>query len=120
MLTTGGAAAVLGTAVLVAWHVHFIPLIQVLPGRTPTHRMTALGLLLGGMGLVLAEYVLGANFGIDELPGRDYLNVLTSNRGRMSPVSALCYLAVGLALLIMVRRRPAPPASTIVGILGSM
>jgi PAS domain S-box-containing protein len=144
MLTAGGAVAGLGSAVLVAWHLHFIPLIQVLPGRTPTHRMTALGLLLGGMGLtlaavdrklaaglnaallvgmaglVLAEYSLSANFGIDELLGRDYLNVLTSNRGRMSPVSALCYLAVGLALLIMVRHRRVPPASTIVGTLGSV
>jgi PAS domain S-box-containing protein len=144
MLTAGGAVAGLGAAVLVAWHLHFIPLIQVLPGRTPTHRMTALGLFLGGMGLVfaavnrrwaagfcaalllamagmvLAEYVLGANFGFDELLGRDYLNVLTSNRGRMSPVSALCYLAIGLPLLIMARRRPRPPASSIVGIFGSM
>jgi PAS domain S-box-containing protein len=144
MLAAGAAVAGLGVAVLVAWHVHFMPLIQVLPGRTPTHRMTALGLFLGGIGqafaavnrrlaaslsaalllamsgLVLAEYVLGVSFGIDELPGSDYLNVLTSHRGRMSPVSALCYLAVGLALLIIARRRPVPPASTIVGILGSV
>jgi PAS domain S-box-containing protein len=144
MLTAGCAVAGLGGAVLVAWHLHFIPLIQALPGRTPTHRMTALGLLLSGTGsalaavnrrraaalcatlvftlasLVLVEYALGANFGIDELPGRDYLNILTSHRGRMSPVSGLCYLGVGIALMIIVRRRPVPPASTIVGILGSL
>jgi PAS domain S-box-containing protein len=143
-LIAGCTVAVLGAAVLVAWQVHFIRLIQVLPGRTPTHRMTALGLLLSGVGLalaaanrrraaglcaalllalaslVLAEYLLGANLGIDELLGRDYLNILTSHRGRMSPVSALCFLSAGLALMVMVRRRPAPPGSTIVGILGSL
>jgi len=144
MLTAGSVVAVLGTAVLVAWYAHFIPLIQALPGRTPTHRMTAFSLLLSGSGLafaaanrrrvagfcavilfaaaafVLMEYALGVNFGIDELLGRDYLNVLTSHRGRMSPVSALCFLGASVSLILTASRRPAPPVSTIVGILGSL
>jgi PAS domain S-box-containing protein len=143
MMIAGCAVAGLGTAVLVAWHVHFIPMIQAIPGRTPTHRMTALALLLSGGGLaftaagrkraaalcaalvlliatlVLAEYATTINFGIDELVGRDYLNLLTSHRGRMSPVSALCFLGFGVALTLTSRRRPDPRASTIVGVLSS-
>jgi len=69
--------------------------------------------------LVLMEYATARNFGIDELLGRDYLNLLTSHRGRMSPVSALCFLAIGLSLILTARLRPTPPASTIVGVLSS-
>jgi len=143
MMTAGCAVAALGAAVLLAWHVHFVSLIQVIPGRTPTHRMTALALLLSGASLaftaanrkragilcaavllliatlVLLEYAAARPLGIDELLGSDYLNLLTSHRGRMSPVSALCFVGLGIALIITARRYPVPPASTIVGILSS-
>jgi len=144
MLTAGGAVAVMGAAVLVAWSLRYLPLIQILPGQTPTHRMSALGLLFSGMGLALAaanlrraaslcaafllalaslvllEYALGLNFGIDELLGPDYLNIHASHPGRMSPVSALCFFGTSMALMIIVRRPPDSQASTIAGILSSL
>ncbi len=144
MLTTGCAVAGLGTAVLVAWHVHFIPLIQALPGHTPMHRMTALGFLLSGVALVFTaagrkraaaalalapliiavlvwfEYALGADFAIDQILGRDYVRVHTSHPGRMAPVTALCFVVSSVALLVTASRRLEKFASAIVGILASI
>jgi hypothetical protein len=94
MVAAGLTVAVLSVAVLIGWHFHFIPLIQVLPTLAPMQRMTALGFMLCGIALVLAgagrkrataicalivlalagavclEYALGADFGIDQLLGR--------------------------------------------------
>jgi hypothetical protein len=54
MLAAGAVVSVLSVAVLVGWHVHVIPLIQVLPTLTPMQRMTAVGLLLNSVALILA------------------------------------------------------------------
>src|SRR5262249_52481033 len=91
----GVALIALAVSVLIAWHFHFIPLIQVLPNAAPMHRMTALEFLLAGIAICLAangkkrtarvfavavlvmpslaalEYLLRADFGIDQLLGRD-------------------------------------------------
>jgi diguanylate cyclase (GGDEF)-like protein/PAS domain S-box-containing protein len=60
-------------------------------------------------GLTLAEYLLHANFGIDELffpdPG---LTVQTGHRGRMSMATSVALLLLGSALLLVrLRSRPA-------------
>ncbi len=133
----------LAVAVLIGWYFHFIPLIQIFPALAPMQRMTALGFLLsavalsfGGTGrriavacalavlllaaLVCLEYALNADFGIDQLLGRDYVNVHTSNPGRMSPVTALCFLGSSLALLVITTGKLARYASAIVGILASI
>src|SRR5580765_1666718 len=133
-----------GVAVLIAWRIHFIPLIQIFPTLAPMQRMTALGFLLSGCALIFAstgrkratgglalavfvlgaavglEYALGADFGIDQLLGHDYINVRTSNPGRMSPVTALCFIGSSLALLATSSRKLARFASAIVGVLASM
>ncbi len=135
-----GAFAVV---VLIGWHIHSIPLIQVLPTLAPMQRMTAVGFVLCGFALVFAgtehtrpvlicgllvfflsllvclEYVLATDFGMDELLGRDYINVKTLNPGRMSPVTALCFLGSSLALLAIAARRSLQRASAIVGLLAS-
>jgi signal transduction histidine kinase len=48
----------------------------------------------------LFEYLLRANFGIDELLGVAYITTQTSDPGRMSPTTALCFvvLAAGFVL----------------------
>src|SRR6476620_12484604 len=133
-----------GAAVLIAWQVHFIPLIQIFPTLAPMQRMTALSFLLSGSALILAgtgrklatlvlalvvcilavavclEYALGADFGIDQLLGRDYINVHTSNPGRMSHVTALCFIGASLALLATASRLAVRFTSAIVGIMASM
>jgi PAS domain S-box-containing protein len=144
MWAAGLIAAGLSAAVLIAWYVHFVPLIQIFPNQTPMHRLTALVALLSSGALIFAgagreratqvlafvalmlavavglEYALGADFGIDELPGRDYLRVRTSNPGRMSPVSAICFIGSSLALLAASSRKPARFVSSIVGRVASI
>ena len=140
----GLIVAGLSVAVLIGWYIHFIPLIQVFPTLAPMQRMTAVGFLLSGCALLLTasgrkratgflalavlilavavclEYALGIDFGIDQLLGRDYINVRTLNPGRMSPVTALCFIVGSLALLVTASRLLARSASAIVGILASM
>ena len=144
MLAAGAVVSVLSVAVLVGWHVHSIPLIQVLPTLTPMQRMTAVGLLFSSVALILAatghrlaalvcalfvlveatltglEYVLNTSFGIDQLLGPDYINVHTSHLGRMSPLTVLCFLAGGMALLVTSSQRLTHRGSAIGGILASM
>jgi PAS domain S-box-containing protein len=134
----------LSVAVLIAWYIHFTSLIQIVPTLAPMQRMTALCFLLSGCALILTsagrkqatmvlalvvlilavavslEYALSADFGIDQLLGRDYINVRTSHPGRMSPVTAFCIVCSSLALLATASRLPARFASAYVGIVASI
>ncbi|HLK08031.1 MAG TPA: PAS domain S-box protein [Candidatus Angelobacter sp.] len=123
-LVAGTVSATLGAAVLVGWRLGYLPLIQVFPSvAAPMQRMTALGFLLSGAALIFAalgrrrtssllqslilvmsvlvilEYVLGFSLGIDELLGPAYVNTHTSHRGRMSPVTAVCFFAFSVGIL---------------------
>ncbi len=144
MQAIGGAVCALALAVLVGWHLHIRSLIQISPTLAPMQRMTAIGFLLSGAALlflstgrrpaaavcsaivilqaclVCAEYALKADYGIDQLLGPDYIRVQTSNPGRMSPVTALCFLAVGVALLAAANRKWVRFAWAIVGIAAAM
>jgi PAS domain S-box-containing protein len=144
MMAAGLLVVALSVAVLVGWYIHFIPLIQVIPTLAPMQRMTALGFLLCGCALILAaagrkaattalalvvlilavavclEYALGVDFRIDQLLGFDYINVHTSNPGRMSPVTALCFIGSSVSLLVMASRLAARFTSAVVGILASI
>jgi hypothetical protein len=44
----------------------------------------------------LFEYLLHANFGIDEILGRGYITTQTSDAGRMSPTTAICFLLIAI------------------------
>src|SRR5271165_3791439 len=87
----GGLLALLGVAVIVAWHAHWTFLIQPRPALAPMKYNTALCFILCGMALsllttkragpvtwlggiaalvgllTLIEYVAGRNFGVDQL-----------------------------------------------------
>jgi PAS domain S-box-containing protein len=142
-----GAALVvagLGVTALIGWYLRIAALVQPFSTLTPIHRMTALGFLLSGVALLLVakgrkraaalcalivllqavvvsiEYALGADFGIDQLLGRDYLKAHTSHLGRMSPASAVCFIGSSLALLIATSRRPARFSGAVVGLLASV
>lgn len=142
-LAAGALSATLGTAVLVGWWLGYLPLIQVFPSvAAPMQRMTALGFLLSGLALIFAaqgrrrisgllqllilvmsvlvilEYVLGLNLGIDELLGPAYVNTHTSHRGRMSPVSALCFAGVSVAILAMWSSSFSRRTSALRGVIG--
>jgi len=114
----------LGVVVLTAWAIHARLLIQVTPDLAPMQRNTAVTFALIGLALLgivlrkrrltlmgsiitgaiaaasLLEYLLGVSFGIDELLGSAYITNQTSDPGRMSPTTALCFIvmATGFAL----------------------
>lgn len=145
----GAAVMALAIAVLVAWHFHFIPLIQVLPGAAPMHRITALEFILGGVAICLIangknraarifalamlippvltvfEYLLQADFGIDQLLGRDDISPPASHPGRLSPVTTASFLAASLSLLALSMRATNRPsdrnwARRVSGIVGPL
>jgi len=120
----GVLTILLGVVVLTAWAIHARLLIQVTPDLAPMQRNTAVTLALIGLALLgivlrkrrltlmgsiitgaiaaasLLEYLLGVSFGIDELLGSAYITNQTSDPGRMSPTTALCFIvmATGFAL----------------------
>jgi PAS domain S-box-containing protein len=124
-LSAGMIVGALGAAVLVAWYVHWTPLIQVFPALAPMHHTTAFSFLLSGMALTLAasgrkraaaisaaivlllasaiciEYATHADLGIDRLLGSEYITVRTTHPGRMSPVSTICFISLNASLLAM-------------------
>src|SRR5215472_6993257 len=113
-LSIGVAVIGFGIAVLIAWHAHFIPLIQLGPGQPPTTRQAATCYVLLGAALCLLaagrwravafvcaalvllltftvglEYVLDRNLGVDKLLGSGYITEGAEPPGRMSPIAAL-------------------------------
>ena len=139
----GVLSAILGVVVLLGWRMGYLPLIQLLPSvAAPMQRMTALGFLLSGLGLILVvqghrrtaagvqlfvfvtsllvilEYILGINLGIDELLGPGYVVTHTSHRGRMSPVTAACFFTFSTAMLTIWRSSLSRWTSALRGIVG--
>jgi PAS domain S-box-containing protein len=132
----GGANVVLGLVVLLGWALEISPLKSVLPGAVEMKANTALGLTLAGVALllsvgpnkphrltwgrglalivgliglsVLVEYALNFRLGLDELLFEDKVQLFTAVPGRMSPYSALAFVATGLALVALpvARLRP--------------
>jgi hypothetical protein len=128
-LMSGVITVLVGVAVLYGWFAQNAALIQVFPHFAPMQFNTALGFLLAGLGLIsvtvkysdlasvlgfccallvgvtLAQYSLGVDFGVDELLMDAQVMVKTSHPGRMAPNTALCFTLTGLTLLIG-RRNP--------------
>lgn len=143
-LFMGVTVGILGLTVLGGWHLHLVSLIQVLPTLAPMQRMAALGFVMIGAALVSAamghrvltvvctlivgiesilvclEYALDISLGVDQLMGPDYINVHTSNLGRMSPVTALCFIGSCAAVLAIANSGLRRPASAMGGILASV
>ena len=114
----------LGAIVLLGWYLHEPALIQVNPAFVPMQYNTALGFVLGGLalmglawpwsrvawvtgiivlltgGLTLIEYGFGIDLHIDQLFMEHYIDLKTSNPGRMAPNTALCFTLTGLTVLL--------------------
>jgi PAS domain S-box-containing protein len=143
-VVAGAASCILGLVVLMGWAVHSIAIIQISPTLAPMQRSTALGFLLCGLALCLSvfgnrllvltillvpwliaaltgfEYVSGFDLGIDELLGQGYITVLAPHPGRMSPVTAACFLLITSALAIRCYRVLARFKSAVPGLVGSL
>jgi signal transduction histidine kinase/DNA-binding response OmpR family regulator len=121
---TGFMSLVLGAVVLLGWYLHEPALIQVNPAFVPMQYNTALGFARGGLALLglawsrsrlarltsvlvlltgvltLIEYGFGIDLHIDQLFMEHYIDLKTSNPGRMAPNTALCFSLTGLAVLL--------------------
>ena len=113
----------LGALVLVGWYTHNVNLIQIAPAFVPMQYNTALGFALSGLALLamcqqkrylqqslglmvlfigfftLIEYLFSINLGIDQAMMEHYIEVNTSQPGRMAPNTALCFTLTGFILL---------------------
>jgi signal transduction histidine kinase len=124
-----------GTVVLAGWMTGAGLLKSVLPGLVQMKANTALGFLCCGFALwlvirhperrmlirvligvaivlgslTLIEYLSSRNLGIDQLLFVESAGAIgTLSPGRMAPTSALCFVLIGLALLLIDRSGPAP------------
>ncbi|WP_139135094.1 bacteriohemerythrin, partial [Magnetovibrio blakemorei] len=143
-LVAGVLSLFLGAIVLFGWYSHNILLIQVSPAFVPMQFNTALGFCLSGFAVVafffhkhqvtmvfgglvgvigalaLIQYMSGMNLGIDELFMEHYITLKTSNPGRMAPNTALCFVLVGAALVVVGRAPNAFLNNFAGGIIGTL
>ena len=130
-LLMGWAVALLGATVMVGWHLHIKPLLQIHPSFVPMQYNTALGFLLSGLacvalqrskprltwllsagvfligGLTLWQIATGANLHIDQLFMEHYVTVKTATPGRMALNTALCFVLTAVALGVLSSPTPA-------------
>ena len=141
----GGALSLfLGVTVLFGWYTHNVTLIQVSAAFVPMQFNTALGFLLGGLGLLLiikkrhrvglacgiivmfiglltlTEYIFGIGIGIDQLLMQHYITTQTSHPGRMAPNTALCFSLTGIALVVFSNTLDVWKSNMVVAVLGSL
>ena len=143
-LIVGVLVSSFGIAVLIAWQVHFIPLIQVASGQPPLTRQAASCYVLIGAALcclavgrrriafacaaivlaqtvvVALEYILDQDLGIDQLLGNGYITEGNSPPGRISPIAALSYFLASVSLLVLCTPRLARYSSAIAGTIATV
>lgn len=139
----GGLSILLGATVLVGWYTHNTHLIQINPAFVPMQYNTALGFLASGVSLcgllfgyriiaagsgllvfllgsvTLFQYLAGVDTGLDQLFMEHYIDVATSQPGRMAPNTALCFLLVGSTFLIAGLASRVRQTGSTIGILGA-
>jgi PAS domain S-box-containing protein len=140
----GLSIILLGAVVLVGWHTRSPILIQISATLVPMQYNTALGFLLGGIGLLaaalgrervavptgffissiggitLAEYIFGMDLGVDQLFMEHYITVATSNPGRMAPNTALCFVLSGLGLASIGQKQNGHTRRVTTGLLSAL
>lgn len=118
---------VLGSLVLVAWHLRIPSLIRMLPSDSVMPYNTALCFLLIGIGLyavaakrpwlamvsgsislvisslTLSEYLFGLDLGVDQALMRNYVESRVTFPGRMVLATAIAFLLSGISILLMRR-----------------
>jgi PAS domain S-box-containing protein len=120
----GAAVAVAGALVLVSWHAHWTAVLQPAPGAVAMKYNTAICFILCGVGAFtlasrrprwaialggftafvatysLLEYLLGgARWSLDEVIVKDYLRDGAIETGRMSPLTAVCFVLLAIGLI---------------------
>lgn len=119
----GGILTLLGATILIGWFLRSPALVQILPDLAPMRPNTALSFLLCGLGMIAAttghgafriscglivsvlglltifEYRFLSDLGIDRLIVEPFTTIKTPHPGRMSPLTAFCFLLAGLSLV---------------------
>lgn len=114
----------LGFVVIIGWNTQSIALVQLTPSFAPMQYNTAICFVFCGVGLMavmygrsrvamalgilvtvicsltLSQYLFGYNSGIDTLFIKPFTNAQTSHVGRMSPTTAVCFLFMGVSLIL--------------------
>ena len=122
-------AIAVGLTVMTGWYGHWTTIIQISASFPPMQFNTAFGFFLCGSGsallmsgrsriapshiaawlggsaaflglLTFFEYVCGTSFGIDQFFVRSGILTATYSAGRMSPLTAICFVFIGAALAI--------------------
>jgi signal transduction histidine kinase/CheY-like chemotaxis protein len=143
LVLTGGFSTGLGLIVLTGWHTHNVGLARILPALAPMPYNTALGFLFCGAGLLsivfdqrrllvafgtitaavgvftLCQYIFSIDLGIDQLLMKYNLTAKTTHPGRIAPNPSLCFVLMGLALLVMSQSERLHQFPLILGSLGS-
>lgn len=123
---------IMGSIVLIGWLINSSALVQILPVWAPMQFNTALGFLLLGCSfytkyqqkkrlslflagltfllgsLSLSQYLGGWNLGLDELFWQHPITTRTSHPGRMSPMTALCFMLLSVVITRANLRTGAP------------
>ncbi len=118
---------VLGSLMLVAWHLRIPSLIRMLPSDSVMPYNTALCFLLIGIGLyavaakrpwlamvsgsislvisslTLSEYLFGLDLGVDQALMRNYVESRVAFPGRMALATAIAFLLSSISILLMRR-----------------
>ena len=115
---------------MTGWYADWTAVIQISPSFPPMQFNTAVGFVLCGLGsallmsgrsriapwpgvgaaflglLTFFEYVFGKNLGIDQFFVKSGILTATFSPGRMSPLTAICFIFIGAALAISNAGRP--------------
>jgi PAS domain S-box-containing protein len=140
----GAVAALAGLLAVVAWQLHWWPVLQMLPNTAPMQYNTALCFILSGAGLfllttsrakiapwpggaaavigllTLLEYATGRDLSIDQIFSRPYFEADTVYPGRMSPLAATCFVFIGAGIILAVAGKRWPQRLAAAGMMGCM
>jgi PAS domain S-box-containing protein len=121
-----------GGLIIISWYAHWTGFLQFQDNAAPTQYSTALCFILSGAALfllttrrqplapwiagavvlftlmTLLEYATNENFGIDLLLYKPYFTVATAYPGRMPPLTASCFVFIGLGILLAGLRKGRP------------
>lgn len=142
LIAGGTIASLLGALVIVGWLLGNTTLIQVLPRFVPMQFNTALSFFILGLTLIalgtrkcvpsillalplfvlalvttsLLQYILVLDFGIDQIFISHSITTLTSHPGRMSPMTAVCFILTNIASIVLLSK-PTKMRETLLWIL---
>lgn len=128
----GSFCLMLGVMAILGWYTDNYIFYQIHPNLTPMYFNAALNFVALGLGLVmlvtkyhqwsalpgislivfsgivLLQYVLNVDFGIDNFFYQTDINISKSLPGRISPNSAICFMACGFGLILLSLKKSPP------------